>query len=460
MSELQQPLDYAFANRARFVGELEDFIRFPSVSAKPEHRGDAARCAAWLANHLRLIGLEKVTVIPTKGRPLVYAEWLHAPDRPTVLIYGHYDVQPAEPLELWHSPPFEPTRRGDNLYGRGASDDKGQMLAHIKSLESYLHTTGKLPVNVKCIFEGEEEIGSPNLMAFIEQNQRALAADVALVSDMPMLAPNRPAITYSMRGALSLELEVTGPKTDLHAGLFGGAVHNPLQGLTEILADLHDAGGRIAIPGFYDSVQPSSPEEKDYMARIGPSDEQILRDARTEKGWGERAYTLYERTTLRPALTINGILGGYQGPGPKAVIPAQATAKINFRLVADQNPTAINQLFKKHVGRITPFTLRSTVRTDFATRPVLVDRRNSFIRAAAIACNKAFGAAPVFIRSGGTIPAVSAFHHVLHMPTVMMGFALPDDRIHAPNEKFHLPNFHKGIAASVFFLAELAAKRS
>lgn len=459
MSEPQQPLNYARVNRARFVGELVDFIRFPSISAQPERRGDAGRCATWLASHLRWVGLENVKVISTRGRPLVYADWLNAPNRPTVLVYGHYDVQPADPLEQWRSPPFEPTQRDNNLYGRGASDDKGQMLAHVKGLESYLRTAGKLPVNVKCIFEGEEEIGSPNLAAFITENKRILRADVALISDMPMLAPNRPAITYAMRGALSLELAVTGPQIDLHAGLFGGAVHNPLQGLTEIVAGLHDASGRIALPGFYDTVREPTPEEKDYMVRVGPSDEQILRDARTAKSWGERGYTLYERTTLRPALTINGIQGGYQGSGPKAVIPAQAVAKINFRLVADQDPAVIDLLFRKHIARITPFTLRSTIRTEVATRPVLVNCRNPFIRAAMIACKKAFGATPVFIRSGGTIPAVSAFHHVLDMPIVMMGFALPDDHMHAPNEKIYLPNFHRGIAASIQFFAELDPER-
>jgi acetylornithine deacetylase/succinyl-diaminopimelate desuccinylase-like protein len=459
MSQTGQPLAYAQANRTRFVEELCEFIRFPSVSAQPDHADDSRRCAAWLANHLRVVGLEQVNVIPTPGRPLVYAEWLHAPHRPTVLIYGHYDVQPAEPLEQWRSPPFEPMQHGNNLYGRGASDDKGQMFALIKALESYLRTNGRLPVNVKCLFEGEEEIGSPNLIPFLARNSDNLAADVALVSDMPIPAPNRPAITYAMRGALAFELEVTGPQIDLHAGLFGGVVHNPLQGLCEIIASLHDAAQRIAIPGFYDSVRPRIEAERAYMTSTGSTDEELLRDARTKKSWGERGYTLYERATLRPALTINGIIGGYQGAGPKAVIPARAVAKLGFRLVPDQNPFEIDQLVRKHIARITPSTIRSVLRTDFAASPVLVNRRNPFTHAAALAYNKGFGARPVFVRSGGTIPAVSAFHDMLGLPTVLMGFALPDDRMHAPNEKFYLPNFHRGIATSVWFLTEAGAKR-
>jgi acetylornithine deacetylase/succinyl-diaminopimelate desuccinylase-like protein len=451
-------LTYAQTHRNRFVAELIDFIRFPTVSAQPEHSNDLQRCAAWLAQHLQSIGLEYVKVIPTPRHPVVYAEWCHAPAAPTVLIYGHYDVQPPDPLHEWRSPAFEPTVRGNDLYGRGASDDKGQLFTHVKALESYLQTTGKLPVNIKCLFEGEEEIGSPNLPSFLERYRDVLDAEVAVLSDMRILAPDRPALTYALRGALSLELEVRGSGQDLHSGTFGGAVHNPLQALCEIIASLHDDTGRVAIPGFYDRVRRWSDEEQAHMARSGPSDAQILRDARAEQDWGDRCYTLYERTTTRPALTLNGIIGGYRGPGVKAVIPASAMAKLNVRLVPDQDPRDIEQLFRQHIARITPVTVHSTIQTHLFAKPALVDRRHPAMRAAAAAYRNGFGATPGFLRSGGTIPVVNLLHEMFRIPTVLMGFALPDDRMHAPNEKFHLPNYYNGIATSIWFLAEVAAR--
>ena len=448
-------LAYAEANFVRFVAELREFVSYPSISAQPQHAKDVKKCAEWLANNLRLIGLEHVKIVPTRSHPIVYAEWCRLPGYPTVLIYGHYDVQPPDPLNEWHSPPFVPVVRGENLYGRGASDNKGQMFAHIKALESYLRTTGKLPVNVKCIFEGEEEIGSPNLTPFITRYKDALAADVAVISDMKILSPECPAITYAMRGALSLELKVVGPKQDMHSGVFGGVVHNPLQALCEIISKLHDSSGRVQIPGFYDHVRQGAVKERDYMARVGPTDEQILSEAQVEKGWGEWGYTLYERTTLRPALTINGIIGGYQGKGDKAIIPAKATAKLSFRLVPDQNPKEIDHLFRQHIARITPPTVRSTVRTSFGAKPIIINRHHPAIRAAAKAYYKGFGAMPVSLRSGGTIPVINIFQDVLGIPTVLMGLGLPDDRIHAPNEKFYLPNFYNGITTCIWFLAEM-----
>ncbi|HYJ87323.1 MAG TPA: dipeptidase [Pyrinomonadaceae bacterium] len=451
---------FAQTMRARFVPELKEFIRFSSISAQPQHDHDMKKCAAWLASHLRKIELEHVQITSTRGHPLVYADWLHTPDRPTVLIYGHYDVQPAEPFDKWRSPPFEPVVHGNDLYGRGASDDKGQMFAHIKALESCLRATGRLPVNVKCLFEGEEEVGSPNFQPFLAANKKALAADVVVVSDTAMLDRNRPAITSSMRGSLSLELEVNGAEVDLHDGLFGGAVHNPLKGLCDIIAGLQTSGGRITIPGFYDRVRDVSSEERAYMKSSGPDNDQILSNARTSRAWGEPAYTLYERTTIRPSLTVSGLAGGYQGPGPKSIIPARAGAKLNFRLVPDQNPLEIGQLVRRHIARLTPFTLRSTLKMQLAADPVIVDRGHPLIRAAAVAANKGFGVPPVFVRSGGTNPAVAAFHRTLGVPTALVGFGLPDDHIHAPNEKFHLPNFHKGIATAIWFLHEVAAKQA
>jgi acetylornithine deacetylase/succinyl-diaminopimelate desuccinylase-like protein len=453
-----RPLAYAHANSARFVAELKEFVSFPSVSARHGRAGDTARCAEWLAVHLRRIGMDRVMIAPTRGHPLVYAESLRARGSPTVLVYGHYDVQPVDPLDQWRSPPFEPVERGRDLYGRGVSDDKGQMLAHIKALESCLRTIGRLPVNVKCLFEGEEEIGSPNFARFLAENKRALAADIVLVSDTTMPASNRPAITYAMRGALSLELEVKGPEADLHDGLFGGVVHSPLKGLCDIVAGLQTSEGRIEIPGFYDRVLEVSVQERAYMASKGPSDEQILSNIRTPMAWGERGYTMYERATIRPSLNVSGITGGYQGPGPKSVIPARAMAKLNFRVVPDQNPLEIEQLVRNHIARVTPSSLRATIRSQLAAKPVVVDRRDPLIRAAAAACHKGFGATPVFLRSGGTNPAVGACHDILGIPTALVGFGLPDDHIHAPNEKFHLPNFHKGIATSVWFLYELARR--
>jgi len=441
--------------RQRFLRELKSFVRIPSVSSDPKHSSDVKRCAWWLATHLRQVGLQNVRVIKTKRHPIVYADWLHAPSRPTVLIYGHYDVQPVDPLNEWRFPPFVPTVHGNNLYGRGASDDKGQLFAHVKAIESYLRVNGRLPVNIKCLFEGEEEIGSPNLQSFLTQHRRRLAADVAVMSDTRMLARNCPAITYALRGSLSLEVEVSGPPQDLHSGNFGGAIHNPLQVLCEIIANLHDSSGRIRIPGFHDRVRSWGRSERAYMAHHGPSETAILRDARVEKGWGERGYTLYEQTTIRPTLTVTGLTGGYQGPGGKSIIPARVVAKINIRLVPDQVPREIERLVRAHIARLTPDTVRSIVRTNFLTSPALVDRGHPAMKAALAACRKGFGTAPVFLRSGGSIPVVNSLQLQLGVPTILMGFALPDDRIHAPNERFHLPNFYQGIASCIAFLGEI-----
>jgi acetylornithine deacetylase/succinyl-diaminopimelate desuccinylase-like protein len=452
-------LGYARAGRKKFVSELKEFLRFPSVSSQPERANDLKKCAHWLASHLHHIGLEQVKVIPTKGHPIVYAAWQQTPARPTVLIYGHYDVLPGEPVREWRTPPFDPTILDGNLHGRGASDDKGQLFSHIKAIESYLKTQHALPVNVKCVFEGEEEIGSPHLTAFIARNKPALRADAAVISDTRMLAPDRPAISYAQRGGLRAELEVKGSSHELHSGNFGGAVHNPLQALCEILARLHDAHGRVAIPGFYDDVRDWGEQERAFMERTGPSDEQILQDAKVEQGWGESGFSLYERTTIRPALTLNGMAGGHYGPGAKSIIPAGALAKLSFRLVPNQDPQKIAQLFRDHIERMTPPAVRSSVRTFSAIKPALVDRNHAAVRAAAFAYKKGFGALPVFLRSGGSIPVVTTFQELLGIPSVLMGFGLPDDHIHGPNEKFHLPNFYKAIATSIWYLAVAAKLR-
>jgi len=451
-----RPLRYARSHRRQFVSELQEFIRFPTVSAQPKHAPDQRRCARWLAKHLRRIGLKTIRIFGT-DHPIVYAASEQISRQPTVLIYGHYDVQPPDPIHEWHAPPFEPVVRNNYIFGRGACDDKGQMFTHVKALESYLKMNRKLPVNVKCLFEGEEEIGSPQLKPFLVRNRRALAADVAVMSDMPIPGPHHPAITYALRGGLSLELEITGPRRDLHSGLFGGAVHNPVQALCEIIATLHDRKGQVAIPGFYDRVRKWDLRERQYMRRAGPTDEQILRDAQDEQAWGEEGYSLYERTTLRPALTINGIAGGYQGPGGKGVIPSRAVAKLSFRLVPDQDPNEIDGLLRTHVARVCPPTVHAYLRTLSRSNSALIDRSHPALRAAALACRKGFGGDPRFLRCGGTIPIVNTLQETLNIPVVLMGFALPDDHIHSPNERFYLPNFFNGIATSIWFLAAAGA---
>jgi acetylornithine deacetylase/succinyl-diaminopimelate desuccinylase-like protein len=454
-------LAYARKHRDRFVAELKQFVRFPSVSNQPRHWKDLRKCAYWLATHLRHIGLEGVRVIPTRRHPIVYASWKHASETPTLIIYGHYDVQPAEPLGAWKTQPFDPVVIGNDLYGRGACDDKGQLFTHLKALESFLKTSGKLPVNVKCIFEGEEEMGgSPGLERFVIRNRPALRSDAVVISDTRMLGPGKPALGYSQRGNLRFEIEVTAPHHDLHSGNFGGVVQNPVQALCEILTDLHDAEGRVTIPGFYHNVRGWSAKEREYMAGVGPTDADILRQAGVSKEWGETGYSLYERITIRPALTFNGITGGYQGPGIKTIIPGRASAKISIRIVPDQDPREIERLLREHMARLAPSNLTVNVRTLALSYPALVNRNHPAMRAASFAYQKGFRAPPVFLRSGGSVPAASIFQRHLGIPTVLMGFALPDDRVHAPNEKFHLPNFYHGIETSIWYMAAATKLRS
>jgi acetylornithine deacetylase/succinyl-diaminopimelate desuccinylase-like protein len=450
-------VQYARLHRSRFVAELKEFIRFPSVSNQPKHTRDVRNCASWLAADLRRTGLKHVRIMPTRGHPIVYAAWQRSRGRPTLLIYGHYDVQPAEPLDAWHTPPFDPVVKENNLYGRGTSDDKGQLFTHLKALESYLKTERTLPVNVKCIFDGEEEMGgTPTLEAFVRRNRSAFSADAAVMSDTRMLGPQQPAIGYAQRGNVRFEIEVRGPQQDLHSGNFGGVVHNPLQALCEIIASLHDPDGRVAIPGFYENVKNWSDKERDYMKRTGPKDQEILRDAGTSQSWGESGFTLYERITIRPAVTLNGIIGGYQGPGIKTVIPARATAKLSIRIVPDQTPHGIEKLVCDHVRQVAPSTVSVKVRILAASNPIVVNRNHPTLKAASVAYQKGFGAYPVFLRSGGSVPAASIFQKRLGIPTVLMGFALPDDRAHGANEKFHLPNFFRGIETSIWYLAAAA----
>jgi acetylornithine deacetylase/succinyl-diaminopimelate desuccinylase-like protein len=459
--EPSRALSYARANRGRFVTELKQFLRIPSVSSQPE-RADAVReCAAWLARHLKRVGLANVAVIPTRRHPIVCGSWRQTVGRPTLIIYGHYDVLPGEPLSEWRTPPFIPTIRGDNLYARGAADDKGQLFCHIKAIESYLNAERTLPINVMCIFEGEEEIGSPNLTAFVERNRGTFReADVAVISDTRMISAEQPAISYAQRGGLRTEVEVFGPAQELHSGALGGAVHNPLMVLCEIVAGLHDRHRRVAIPGFYDDVRDWSEKERAYMARTGPSDQEILRAAKVHRGWGEDGYSLYERTTIRPDVTVNGLAGGHTGTGSKGIIPAQALAKISFRLVPDQQPDRVARLFRDHIARVTPPTVRSTVRTMAPIQPALIDRRHPAVNAAKEAYKRAFGKTAIFIRSGGSIPVVHTFQHALGIPAVLMGFGLPGDHIHGPNEKLSLSIFHKAVETSISYFALVSQLKS
>jgi len=394
-------------------------------------------------------------VLPTPRHPIVYGEWLNAPGKPTLLIYGHYDVQPAEPLKDWKFPPFAGQISNGFLHGRGASDDKGQLFTHVKALELLLKSHGRLPVNVKCLFEGEEEIGSPNLPAFLSRNRHALRADAAVMSDTRMLGPDEPALTYSLRGQLALEIEVYGPSHDLHSGNFGGAVHDPLQALCEIVARLHDGRGRIAIPGLYDRVVDGTETERRYLASTGPSDREILHEAGASTQWGEKGYSIYERLTLRPSLAVTGLRGGHGGEGPKGVIPCVATAKLSFRLVPNQRPEEIERLLGNFIAQIAPPTVRVRITTQIRSNPALIDRRHPAMRAAARAYQRVFDRAPVWVRSGGSIPVVSEFQRLFGIPTVLMGFASPGDNLHGPNEKFSLRNFERGIRTSTAFLTEL-----
>lgn len=453
-------LSYATSHRDRFLDELRDLLSIPSVSAQPQHKKDVERAAAWLATHLRRIGLVEAKVNSTSGHPIVTGEWMGAgPDKPTLLIYGHYDVQPPDPFDLWKSKPFQPTVRNDNIYARGASDDKGQIFAHIKMVEAYLKTSGKLPINVRFLIEGEEEVGGPSLTPFIQANQQRLACNVALISDSSMPSPQQPAITYGLRGICYMQIEVEGPDHDLHSGTFGGAVYNPIQALAEMIAKMKDEQGHITIPGFYDKVRPVSDEERQTINAAALSEAEFCKDAGVTELWGEAGYTTAERISVRPTLECNGIWGGYMAEGAKTVLPSKAYAKISMRLVPDQTPEEIARLFTDYALSIAPRQVKVTVHYLHGGLPAVVDRDIPEMRAATVALERAFGASPIFTRDGGSVPVVAAIKSILGAPTIMFGLGLPDDNLHSPNEKFHLPNFYRGIEASIHFVDELAQMR-
>jgi acetylornithine deacetylase/succinyl-diaminopimelate desuccinylase-like protein len=446
---------YARQNHPRFLKELKDLLRIPSISALPEHKGDCRRTAEFLAREFTRIGMEHAQLIETVGNPLVYADWLHAPGKPTALFYGHYDVQPTDPEDEWLSPPFEPTERDGNLYGRGTCDDKGQVWSQVKALESLMNANGKLPLNVRVIIEGDEEMGGEGIAEYVASKPADLKADFALVCDTELFAPGLPTLCVGLRGMIYTELEVRGAKTDLHSGMYGGAAPNPFMSLAHMLAKLKDENGHILIPGFYDDIIPPSPEEMKAWKSL-PFDEEHYR--KTEVGSrtlvGESGYSVLERTWARPSLDVHGIPGGFIGAGAKTVIPAKALAKVSMRLVPGMTPAKAFALYKAYVEKITPAGVDVEVRLIHSGDACLVRVDNPYIQAATKALHEVWGKDTVFIRSGGSIPIVGDFDRHLGMPSVMMGFGLPDDNIHAPNEKYCLKNFELGIESIVRFLEE------
>ena len=450
MTEPTHALEFARNNRDRYLAELKDFLSIPSVSTISEHKPEIQRAAEWVSRQMDGMGLKNVAIMPTAGHPVVYADWLGAPGRPTLLIYGHYDVQPVDPLNEWVSPPFEPTVRGDNLYARGASDMKGQVHAFLKALEALLKSEA-LPVNVKVIVEGEEEIGSPNLGRFMDQHRDKLKCDVALNADTSIMRPDLPSLVYGLRGLAYFEIWVHGPDHDLHSGIFGGSLHNPAQALCELIAGMHDADGHITLPGFYDKVRSLSDEERADLARLPHSDEQWRELTGVPQLHGEKDFTTVERLGARPALEVNGLLSGFTGEGSKTVLPAKAMAKISTRLVPDQDDKAVEEQLRAYMRQKAPPTVRWEVKRLVSSPGVLVERDSPGIRAAVAALEATFGVKPVFRLEGGSVPVVSMVQARLGVDSILMGFGLPDDNLHAPNEKLHLPNYYHGIEAYIRF---------
>ncbi|HEV2645436.1 MAG TPA: dipeptidase [Acidobacteriaceae bacterium] len=470
METLTPALAFARTNASRFVEELKAFLRIPSISTDPAHADDVRAAANFAAAELRRIGMNNVRLIETSsdthpgGHPLVYADYLDAAPadgKPvtTVLLYGHYDVQPPDPLDEWLSPPFEPTERNGNLYARGAVDDKGQMWMHVKALEALFATNeGRLPVNVRIILEGEEEVGGEGIAAFVRSHPEQLAADVALVSDTEMFAPDLPTLCVGLRGMIYTEIEARGARTDLHSGMYGGAAPNPFFALAQVIAQLKDSSGRILIPGFYDCVTPPSAAELAAWKSL-PFDEAdyLASEVGSTELTGESDYSVLERTWARPTLEVHGMPGGFTGAGAKTVIPARATAKISMRLVPDQTPAQAFALYKSFVESVCPPGITLEVRLIHSGDPIVISTDNPYVRVATEAMHQVFGKPTVFVRGGGSIPIVGDFIRELGIPTLLMGFGLPDDNLHAPNEKFHLANFHRGIESIIRFLGKLGA---
>jgi acetylornithine deacetylase/succinyl-diaminopimelate desuccinylase-like protein len=454
----QDLFDHLEHERPRQLAELEEYLRIASVSTDPAYVGEVDRCADWLIARMKAAGLA-TEKIATRGHPLVYAEWNGAgPSRPTVLFYGHYDVQPPDPLDEWRHPPFEPTLEGDALVARGATDDKGQSYCHVKGVEAHLAVRGKLPVNVKFLVEGEEESGGEAIDAYVQADGgQRLACDAVVISDSSMFAPGVPALTYGLKGIAYFELRVTGPNRDLHSGAFGGGVTNPANALAEILASLRDSRtGKILIPGFYDDVRPLADWEREEFAALGFDESAQKRELGVPELSGEAGYSYLERTWARPTCDVNGLWSGYQGKGAKTVLPAKAGAKVSFRLVADQSPARVEELLRAHVARVVPPGVRVEIEAIHGAEPVTVDTQGPIAEAALAAMADVWGRPPVRIRTGGSIPIAATFARVLHVPVLLLGFGLEEDRLHSPNEKFDLVNYYQGIRSVTRLLDRLS----
>ena len=451
---MDRVLSYLEANHEQALEGLKDFLRIPSVSTHPHHKADVLHCAEYLADELRRIGMKRVDVVPTAGHPIVYAEWLEAPGQPTVLMYGHYDVQPAEPFDLWESDPFDPTIRDGNLFARGSTDDKGQVWLHVKALEAHLEQHGRLPVNVKMLIEGEEEVASAHLDAYIERHKEDLTADVVMISDTTMYDYERPAIGYGLRGLVYMEIQIEGPNKDLHSGGYGGSVANPLNILSGIISEMIDSDGRITIPGFYDDVVPLTDTERTAFTALAFSEDEHAERLGVAELKGEKGYSTLERIWARPTLDVNGLLGGFTGEGSKTVIASKGMAKVSMRLVPNQDPEVIAQAFEAYVKKLAPSSVKINILRHGTGKPILTPRDHPAVKAVDQAITQGFGISPVYIREGGSIPVVATFQERLGFPTVLMGFGLPDCDAHAPNEKFNLKNFYRGIISAAWFYQE------
>ncbi|MBI3941222.1 MAG: dipeptidase [Acidobacteria bacterium] len=449
-------INFIEQNKDRFVEELKAFLRIPSISTDPKYKKDVRDCAQYVAAELKRIGIEDARLCETAGHPIVYAQWLQAPGRPTVLFYGHYDVQPVDPLNLWLSPPFEPDIRSGELYARGSADDKGQVFMHFKSLEAHFKNSGKLPVNVKILIEGEEECGSLNLDKFISDNKEMLKADLVVISDTPMFARGVPSICYGLRGLVYFQIDLTGTSTDLHSGSFGGTVANPAYVAARLLGEMKDPEGRVTIPGFYDDVKPLTGRERQEYASLPFDVEKYRRELGAPELWGEKGFTPLEQIWARPTFEVNGIVSGFTGEGAKTVIPARAMAKVSMRLVPDQDPDKIARLFEEHLRKVCPKTVELTITRMHGGKAWLAPIDHPAMAAASRAYQKGFGKKPVFVREGGSIPVVSTFAELLKIPSVLIGIGLPDENAHAPNEKLDLGNFQGGILSTAHLYEELA----
>jgi acetylornithine deacetylase/succinyl-diaminopimelate desuccinylase-like protein len=450
-------IDYVRANRERYLDELKAWIAVPSISAQPDHASDVRRSAEFAVARMRAAGLTEAEVLETGGHPVAYGAWLGAPGAPTLLIYGHHDVQPVDPVELWTSPPFEGTVRDGKMFGRGAVDDKGQCLMHLAALEAHLRLRGRLPLNVKVVIEGEEEVGSVHFEAFLAREKARLACDVVVVSDTAVFAEDVPSLTTSLRGLIGWEIVVHGPDSDLHSGYFGGIVKNPLEALAHILAALKDDAGSVAVPGFYDGVRELDAVRRSELAALPFDEEREARALGVPALAGEAGRLPLERMWMRPTLEINGMYGGYQGAGSKTIIPSFARAKLTARLVPQQDPAHVHRVVTDFITRSAPKGVRVEVSEHHDVRAVETSRDHPAVAAAARAMERGFGKAPVFIGTGGTIGPVSSFDRILHLPQVLIGVGLPDDAIHAPNEKFDLAQFFGGIETMTYLYDELAA---